>query len=203
MKTKRTANRLLLGLMVSVFLASSGVSAQEENAAEHEKLRVLRDAFTAAMNAQDFAALKGLVTDDLSFTTISNEQISGVAELETYWKRLFDGEDSEMSGLKVTPEADALTTFLGADAGIVQGSSQDVYSFRKVGERKMTSRWTALVRKVGGEWKVSHVHMSGNVLDNPVLAATATVGTIKTVIGFVAGLLIGALLLGRSRRKKA
>ena len=169
-------------------------------AAEHEKLRELRDSFVTALNAQDFTVLKGLVTEDLKFTTISNEQINGTAELEAYWKRLFDGDESIMTGLKVAPEADELTTFLGAGTGVAQGTSQDVYSFRKVGDRKMTSRWTAVVRKVGDGWKVSHVHMSGNVLDNPVLDAKATFGTIKTVIGFVIGLVLGALLF---RRRKA
>jgi ketosteroid isomerase-like protein len=201
---EQSAIRSVLALAVSaLFLNSAGVvpvQAQEENSAEHEKLRALRDSFATALNAQDFAALKGLVSEDLKFTTISNEQINGLAELETYWKRLFDGDDSEMTGLKVSPEADALTEFIGTETGVVQGSSQDVYSFRKMGDREMTSRWTAVVKKVGDEWKVSHVHMSGNVLDNPVLDATATVGTLKTVIGFVVGLLISALVF---RRKKA
>ena len=199
-----SAIRSVLALAVSVmFLTSTGsvpLMAQEENSAEHEKLRTLRDSFTTALNAQDFAALKGLLVEDLKFTTISNEQINSVAELETYWKRLFDGDDSEMTGLKVAPEADELTVFLGDGAGVVQGSSKDVYSFRKMGDREMTSRWTAVVKRVGDDWKVSHMQMSGSVLDNPVLNATATVGTIKTVIGFVVGLLIGALVF---RRRKA
>jgi ketosteroid isomerase-like protein len=186
--------------MAALVFFTCPAKAQEGNEAEHEKLRVLRDAFTAALNAQDFAALKGLVAEDLKFTTISNEQISGVAELEAYWKRLFDGDDSELTGLKVAPEADELTSFLSADVGVVQGSSQDVYSFRKMGDREMTSRWTAVVKKVASEWKVSHVHMSGNVLDNPVLDATAMVGTVKAVVAFVIAFLIAALVF---RRRKA
>lgn len=193
-----------LALAVSVLLLNSAawapLMAQEEESVEHDKLRALRDAFTSALNAQDFTALKGLVVEDLKFTTISNDHIDGVAELETYWKRLFEGDSSEMTGLKVAPEADALTVFIGPDSGVVQGSSKDVYSFRKLGDREMTSRWTAVVRKVGADWKVSHVHMSGSVLENPVLDATATVGTIKTVVGFVIGLLVGVLLV---RRRKA
>lgn len=187
-------------MLVSVVLPAD-IHGQEDAAAvgEHDKLRVLRDSFTAALNAQDFGTLRGLVVDDLKFTTISNEHINGVAELEGYWKRLFDGEGSEMTGLKVEPEADELTVFLGDSAGVVQGSSKDVYSFRKLGEREMTSRWTAVVKKVGEDWKVSHVHMSGSVLDNPVLDATAKVGTIKAVVAFVIGFVIAAVAFRRRK----
>jgi len=195
-------SKLILGVSV-VFLYSAvllPLCAEEQDSAEHEKLRVLRDAFTEALNAQDFAALKKLVTDDLKFTTISNEQIEGISELQTYWERLFSGGDSEMTGLKVAPEADALTSFLSAEVGVVQGESEDVYSFRKMGDREMSSRWTAVVKKIGDDWKVSHVHMSGSVLDNPVLDAATTLGTIKMVSGLVIGLVAGALLF---RRRKA
>ena len=196
----KNVSGILAAIIASSLLAIPAAAQEEERAADHEELRALRDAFAGALNQQDFEALKGLVTEDLSFTSISNETLNGAAELEAYWTKLFDGEESVMTGLAVAPKADALTKFLGDDVGIARGSSQDTYQFRKVGDRKMTSRWTAVVRKVDGKWKVSAVHMSGNVLDNPVLDATKSVGLIKMIVAGVVGLLLGALIFRRRRK---
>ena len=109
---------------------------------------------------------------------------------------MFVGEKAILDSMTVAPEADEETHFLGEAVGVTQGISKDVYEFKSVGRRELESRWTAVVEKVGGKWKVARVHMSANVLDNAVLDAATKLGTIKAIIGAASGLLLG-LILGR------
>jgi hypothetical protein len=67
----------------------------------------------------------------------------------------------------------------------------------------MRVRWTAVVRKQDGRWKLTSAHIGVDLLDNPVVAA-AKQGLWK-VGGWLGGggLIIGALaglVVGRRRR---
>ena len=190
----------LLMAISGVVATAARLSAQEGDRSEdHAALIALRETFTEAINQRDFEAMKPLVTDDLTFISISNEKVSGIDGLSEYWANLFEGENSILKRITVAPSADALTEFFGDSIGVAQGTSNDKFEFRKVGPRELTSRWTALVVKDQGQWKVARVHMSANVLDNPVLDASNTVGNLKLAAGAFVGFVLGALLMRRRR----
>jgi ketosteroid isomerase-like protein len=180
------------------------IAQPEDRAEDHEQLIALRKQFTKALNERDFEALKPLVTDSLTLISISNEKITGIDELKAYWEKLFVGEDSVLESFTVAPEADDYTTFLSDSVGVAQGVSHDVLEFRQVGRRELTSRWTAIVEKIDGEWKVARIHISANVLENPVLDAKEFVGNLKAgggaLVGLLLGLVLGALLFRRSKQ---
>ena len=89
--------------------------------------------------------------------------------------------------------------FLDDNTGVSYGVSNDRYSFLDGDVRDMKSRWSAVVQKDGGAWKLVSVHFSTNLLANPVLdAAKSSVrnaaiiaGAIMLVVGVVAGFLLG------------
>ena len=205
---RRTVQCMAIGALIFCGLycgVASAIAQPDDRAADHEELIALRKQFTKALNERDFEALKPLVTDSLTFISISNEKVSGIDGLKAYWDKLFDGEDSVLESLTVAPEADDYTTFLSDSVGVAQGVSQDVLDFRQAGRRELTTRWTAVVEKTDGKWKVSRIHMSANVLENPVLDAKEFVGNLKAGGGVLVGLLVG-LLLGAvwfKRRNKA
>ena len=192
-------------LLSCMLLGVGGVEAQEERAAEHEALRTLRVSFVEAVNTRDFNVLRPLLTDSFTFITVNNKKLSGVAEMEKYWEELFVGESAMLESMTMAPESDTLTDFIAEDVGVVQGVSNDTFVFKTVGDRRMSSRWTAVVRKVDGQWKVDKVHMSGDILDNPVLDAQVMRGNIKGAIGLAIGLIGGfflrALLARRGKNK--
>lgn len=171
--------------------------------ADHDALTALRDKFAQALNQRDFEAMKPLVTDSVTFISVSNQKVTGVDALKNYWNGLFEGENSVLKSLTVKPVADGPTQFLSETVGICQGTSQDSLDFRKVGQRELKTAWTSVVQKVGSDWKVSSVHMSANVLDNPMLKAEASVANIKLIVAAVIGILLGALGLHFLRGKRA
>lgn len=183
-------------------LGGSPAPAQDDREADHAALRDLREQFTAAVNSRDFGKIKPLLTDSFTFTTIDNLKLTGVAEMEAHWNKMLDGDKAILDSITVAPESDALTRFFEGDVGVVEGRSHDVFDFKTVGRREMESRWSAVVRKVDGAWKIESVHMSGNVLDNPVLGAVEKVGNIKAAVALLAGLVAGFLLRAVIARPK-
>ncbi len=191
------------------WLALSAVALGQEDAAreaDHAALRDLRAQFVEALNGRDFGKLEPLLAESFTFVSVDNRKFSGIEELKPYWESLFTGENAVLNSMTAAPEADEKTFFFGPDYGMAQGSSQDVYEFKVLGRREMPSRWTAVVHKTGDQWKVSHVHMSANVLDNPVTAAMRKASSAKAGMALLVGLVAGAVLgwlLGKGRRKAA
>jgi len=68
------------------------------------------------------------------------------------------------------------------------------------------SRWTAVLHKVDGQWKVVRAHSSLSPFDNPMLRATVSrwlviVGAIAAVVGVLVGGIFG-LLIGRRKKSE-
>ncbi|MBL8507009.1 MAG: hypothetical protein JNM11_01000, partial [Chitinimonas sp.] len=68
----------------------------------------------------------------------------------------------------------------------------------------MPTRWTAVVAREGGSWKLVKLHFSVNLLDNPMLTATKEYALRGVLAVGVVLLLLGAILgywLGRRRSR--
>lgn len=199
---RRTCCSFLMLVALYAIVADSLVAAQDaDRADDHAALIELREKFTDAMNKRDFEALKPLVTDSLTVISIDNEKVTGLDELSKYWNKLFEGDQSIIMSISVAPVADEKTVFFGDNIGIAQGTSTDKFEFRKAGTRELTTRWTAVVEKDQGQWKVARIHLSANVMDNPVIDATKAFGNLKMAAGALVGFLLGALLFRRRKAK--
>ncbi len=194
----------ILGFAVLAVLSlglATPASAQEARSQDHEQLRALLKLGAEAMSTRQLDAIAPYLHPEFVLVTVDNRKLKGTAELQQYWNELFDGEAPRLKSMEVHPEADELTTFLDEDSGVVYGTSKDRYTFTDGDVREMTSRWSAMVQKDGGTWKLASVHISADLLDNPVLNAAKNLGQrmmmMAGVIGLAVGLVIGFLLRRR------
>lgn len=171
--------------------------AGEARHADHEELRAMLVTATNALSSHNFDALTPLLAPDCYVTTVDGQTFRGPAAFKAYVDQLYA---SKIKSIAFHPSADSLTTFYGEDAGVCAGSSTDTYTFKDGDSRTMTSRWTATVHKDNGHWKVAALHMSANVLDNPVTQAIRTRATQIAVVAGIVALLLG-LVLGRVTKR--
>ena len=188
-------------VMLLTLAFATPASAQEERHQDHEQLRALLTRGAEAMNTRRLDEITPYLHPDFTLITVDNRKLKGISELQTYWQELFDGETPLLKSVEIRPEADELTTFLDEDSGVVFGKSNDRYTFTDGDVRDMTSRWSAVVEKDGGTWKLVSVHFSANLLDNPVIAAVKSAAQRTTImvgaLGIALGLLVGVLLRRR------
>ncbi len=185
---------LALGMLTPAF-------AQEERSQDHDELRALLKRGAEALSTRQLDPMVPYLHPEFILVTVDNRKLKGIAELEQYWNELFDGEDAMLKGMEARPEADELTTFLDEDTGVAWGISNDRYTFTDGDVREMTSRWSAVVQKDGGIWKLVSVHFSANLLDNPVIDAAKSAAQNLMLIAGAAGLAVG-LVVGFLLRRR-
>ena len=194
-------NRWVCGLALGLALAA-GAAAAEDRAADHDALRALAARVTAAINAQDFDTLQGLFTTPFAFTTSEQKTVTTAAELEAYYQRLFLDTDAPLVRLRMQAQPEALTQFVAEDVGYCYGTAEEEYVLRSGRTVQLTSRWTALVVREEGEWKVATVHIGINFLDNPVLARVTDGARRTATVAGAVGLVLGAVAVLLFRRKR-
>lgn len=170
---------------------------------DHDALRELMTKCTTAMNESNFEQLRPYLDEQFSIITIDNSKFDSLDKFTAYWEKIFNGDKAILTKLTIKPEADDKTYFVSDDAGVVQGTAEETYHFTDGDVRSMKSRWTALVHKENGQWKLMKIHFSGNILDNPVLDALKAQTFKVAMIGAAVGIVLGMILMTFMRRKKA
>ena len=195
-------------LAMLLLWTAGGLRAQEidpAQEAEHNALRALRAEVTQAINNQDISKLGEHLAEEFVFTAVDQTVLTDVASIKKYYDRMLKADDSPVTSLQMAPAAEVLTRFLDADTGYCYGASKDTYTVRGNGRTVvMPSRWTALVVKENGRWKIKAVHTGVNFMDNPVIDSLKMLAwrnqLIAAAIGILLGLVVG-VLLGRKRGK--
>jgi len=159
-------------LAASLALSShAAVAAEEPDHAIHEALRaVLRDA-VAAIDAGRYQELAPLLTENVEVTSITQEVMSGRADVTRYFDEWF-GPKGYMKSMTMKMDADKLTDLAPDKSwGLVRGKALEHYEAKDGDKFDFATRWTAvMLRGDDGRWRIRAIHFGTNHLDNPVLA---------------------------------
>jgi uncharacterized protein (TIGR02246 family) len=190
----------LFAVLVVLVILAPGLIAQTPGEADHEELRGMMRAATQALNARQVDALAPLMARQFIITTVDGQTFHDLPGFKAYIDQLYGARVRE---IRFRPEAAELTRFLDADTGLSWGRSTDTYTFRDGDSRTMTSHWTAVVQKQDGRWKLAALHISANVLDNPVLEAAKHYAWIMAGAALLIGLILGFIVRAVTARRAA
>jgi hypothetical protein len=187
--------------LLAVAVCPGSLAADEE--ADHEALRQLRRVYEQAVAEDRVDLLAPHLDPEFSGVMLTGELVTGYEGMKGYWKKLKDlmGPAGRYT---VTVEPD-LSMLLG-DIALAKGATSDVVVTDR-GEYRFQSYWTAVCRRVGGEWKILRVQGSMDPVGNPFVkqvVATSAVwsGAGGAGLGLVLGLL-GGVFIGRRRKAGA
>lgn len=178
--------------LILVLLVTLPAFAQQPDESIHNALRQLKATMTKALNERDLNTIVAHVDENVVFTTMNGDVCRGPQQIRAYFDKMLNAPGHIVKDVKVSFEADALTTLYGGDAGIAIGSSHDRYVLTNGSKFEIRGRWTCtMVRKPDGRWVIAAFHYSTDVFRNPI------VDKLKRAM-WVAGIGIGlvCLLLG-------
>ncbi len=196
----------LLGSLLLPLSATAQQPAAPEPAAGdeaiHNELRAMREVLTKAVLDGDVNAQLDRVHDNVVVTWQNNQVVRGKQGLKTFLGELDKGGERVFQGYKVPPTADELTILYGGDTAIAFGKSTPHYKLHGM-EFDLDNRWTATLVKDGDAWKLAAYHVSGNILDNPVLSLAKRSLYWTGGIGALVGLALGAFVAWLLKRRCA
>ena len=193
-------NRSRVLVPVLTLLLALPLAAQTDRNADHEELRALLRTATASLNARQIDALAPLFARQFVITTVDGRVFRDLAGFKSYIDQLYG---AKVQKIEFNPQAAELTQFLDADAGLSWGQSTDTYTFKDGDVRTMTSHWTGTVTKEDGRWKVAALHISANILENPVTAEAKKYVWFAAGIALAVGLILGFALRAMTVRRPA
>ena len=191
-----------MGLVRLMILAASfalsshaAVAAEEPDHAIHEALRaVLRDA-VAAIDAGRYQDLAPLLTENVEVTSITQEVMSGRADVTRYFDEWF-GPKGYMKSMTMKMDADKLTDLAPDKSwGLVRGKALEHYEAKDGDTFDFATRWTAvMLRGDDGRWRIRAIHFGTNHLDNPVLAKVTKTLECYAIYAAFGGLGLGLIV---------
>lgn len=195
-------HRVLLGSVCLVALFTALVWGDEpakgKDDAIHEELRLIRADLIKAVNSNDRELLLKHLHPNITVTWMNGEVSRGPEEVKAYYDRMMSGPNKVVESVTINPEAARLSDLYG-DTAISYGKSDDHFKLTNGLEFDVQNRWSAVLIKQDGQWKVAEFHASANLFDNPLLNAAKKTALWAAVIAGVVGLgigFLGARLLG-------
>jgi len=189
---------ILLALILHLAVAAD---PDDGRAVEHAALRELLAATVTALNANDADGLSRCLAPRFSVTFADQSRFEDVAAITAYAAQLRKARGIQR--IAFAPVVDAPARFLGPDAAIATGTSQDSFTAAS-GTTVLSSRWTATVERTPSGWRISSLHCGIDPFANPILDRVQEVaGRLlwwALGAGLLVGLIIGVLLGKRLRR---
>jgi ketosteroid isomerase-like protein len=194
----------LFSLCFFVALSGLGLSglARADDEPLHNELRRFKSEMESAMNSGDMDAVFSKVEDDVVFTTMNNDFVAGKEKLREYFVKMVGSPSAPVAKIKTSLDPEALSIFLDPERNLAlsYGKANDEYLLKGGATLGLHARWTALLSKRTGQWKVAAFHYSGDIFHSPIHANAQ-----KALVGLA--LVLGAIGLGAGywlgRRRRA
>lgn len=205
-----------LSMLVILSVATaSKTTAQESNPADgesvssqdadREQLRQLRESLIEAVIAGDVEKQIEYAHPDIVTIWQNNHVARGHEGLRDLFSDIGSGDENIFQGYTERPTSDEVMILPGGNTAIAYG--QSVPHYKLLGQEfDLENRWSATLLKTDGQWKLISYHVSGNIIDNPVLNAAKQSVYWAAGIALVVGVLLGAIgskLFGKPRQHSA
>ncbi len=179
-------------------VASAAAAPSDEQL--HQELRDLKATMETALNGRDIDAILANVHEQVVFTTMNGDVVTGRDSVRAYFDKMMNGPGKVVESVRASFVPEALSILHGGDMAISWGHTADQYELTTGQSLAIAARWSATMVRRDNKWLIANFHYSTNMFDNPVLATQR-----KLLIGGgVAGaLVLGVVgfLLGRRRRR--
>jgi ketosteroid isomerase-like protein len=205
MRFLRGRYRICAILTLALLLLPSVTAAQQEAAddeSDHQALRELKAVFEKAASENNLDPLKDHLHEPFSVVTYTDREFTDFETFKTRWQKTRD-EIVGTGSYKVTllPERSEIY----GDMAVAHGDSENVLVNSSGKKFEFTSHWTAVLRKVDGDWKIVRVHSSLDPFGNPMLVDGVKNKLLQTgALAAVAGVVLGGVIawLVASRRTR-
>ena len=189
-------------LMLAVSIACASAHADEE--ADHQSLRELKTLFEQAASTNNLDLLKPHLHEPFTIVTFTDREFTDFETFKQQWNETRDkivGDGSYT--VTLLPERSEVY----GDVAVARGNSENVLVTAAGDRYEFASHWTAVCRKVDGQWRLVRAHYSLDPFGNPMIKSQVKrLVTSTLLLSAAVGLLVGGLAVWiflRRRQRRA
>ena len=180
------------------FLASSVAIAQTPESEAADLATSLAD----SIGSGDFARAGTLLAPDVVVTFQNGDVSRGRDDAVKYANGMFNGQGALVQAYSGAPVVTGVAT-VDESTRVVTGTSTDRMTLSSGAPMVLETRWTATIARRDGAWKIASLHLSTNMLDNPIIEKMKTTSYLLGAFGLVMGITIGIGVSMLLRRRAA
>jgi ketosteroid isomerase-like protein len=192
----------LITLLLFVLIAAAPSSYADEQA-DHNQLRHLKAVFEEAVNTNNLSLLEPYLAKNFSIVMYTNRKFNDFEAFKAQWDIT---REQMLQGGSYRVTLDPELSDLHGDIAIAQGNSTNHMVTGDGQEYQFEARWTAVLEREQGNWKLVRAHSSISPFDNELLVSTVKSKLMTwSAAAFGAGFLITsffAWLITRRRKPK-
>lgn len=193
--------RSLLVFLLSLLLGSSLAFGEDERAADRQQLLGILGDIERGINDGNIELMVRHIDDKAVVTWLNAEVSQGPDGVRDYFRRMVgSGPDTVLSKYQTHPKISQPAIFYG-DVAVANGTTEDEFTPHLRSVFNFSSRWTASLRKVDGQWKIIALNLSTNTFNNVLISELERFALLTGVGGLLGGLLLAAAW-GYFRRRR-
>ncbi len=198
MKALAALKLVLVGLLA---LKPVAAVAQEENKADHDALRKIRQVAEDAINRNDLDTIRPYLAPDFSIVTFTDREFTDFDVFKAQWGKTRRKMLGERGSFKVDLHPEL--SLIKGDIALCRGNAKNTLADDSGKVFEFTSHWMATCQKVGGKWLIVRGHNSLDPFHNPILEHAVQNLILKSVgAAALIGLLLGAAMIWLRYRLK-
>ena len=183
----------------------SAFGQDKDDEADHQALREFKTLFEKAAAENKLELLKPHLHEPFSVVTYTDREFSDFEKFKARWQQTRD-EIVGSGSYKVTLLP--VRSEIYGDIAIARGDSENVLITAAGNEYHFTSHWTAVFRKIDGQWKIVRVHSSLDPFGNPMVVGEVwrrmyQVGGGAGVVGLILGTILTLVFRRRGKSSPA
>ncbi|WP_265946628.1 YybH family protein [Dechloromonas sp. A34] len=191
----------LLVFLLSLVLGTSLAFGEDERAADRQQLLGILGDIEHGINDANIELMVRHIDDKAVVTWLNAEVSQGPDGVRAYFKRMVgSGPDTVLSKYQTHPKISQPAIFYG-DVAVANGTTEDEFTPHRRSVFNFSSRWTASLRKVDGQWKIIALNLSTNTFNNALISELERFALLTGVGGLLGGLLLAAAWAYFRRRR--
>ena len=183
--------RFLVVFALTIFLSMQFAYAQHEtrDADRQALLKILSDV-EQGVNDNNLDLMLQHMDEHVVVTWLNAEVSNGTNAVRGYFTKMVgDAKTAVLKKYETHPTITQPAVFYG-DVAVAVGETEDIFSPHDRSTFHLDSRWSAVLHKVDGKWKIISLTLSNNVFDNTLLDELKGL-----MLYIVLGAFFGAILL--------
>ncbi|MEQ1773880.1 MAG: nuclear transport factor 2 family protein [Burkholderiales bacterium] len=181
-------------------LAGNSADSADARAEDRKQLLQIFSEIEKGINEQNIDRMVAQMDENATVIWLNAETSRGHAEIKAYYRRMVGTGDAILKKYTTTAKVAVPARFFG-DIAVADGTMVDEFLPIRRDAFKLNSNWSVTCVKLGGTWKIVHLHLSANVFNNNLLDEVKQMVWYAAAGGLLAGLLLmfaaGRLLRGR------